>query len=103
AEYSPDGKQTVTAGGDGVTRIWDAATGKLLLDTLKHDAPVYFVTFSPDGKRVATASTDKSARVWDAVTGFGRQVRESRQALLSSMAAPFHECSWRRMDTRCSR
>jgi hypothetical protein len=36
---------------------------------VRHDAPIWDVTFSPDGKRFATTSQDMTAKVWDAKTG----------------------------------
>ena len=72
ATFCPDGKRIVTASEDRLARIWDATTGKMLVE-LSRDNPhgdyVYTAAFSPDGKRVVTASKDGTARVWDAGTG----------------------------------
>jgi len=67
--FSPDGTRIATSSDDKTARIWDGATGKLLLTLCCHTDIVYFVAFSPDGKRVATGSRDKTAKVWDATTG----------------------------------
>ncbi len=67
--YSPDGARIATSGGDKTAKIWDAATGRLLLTLVGHTAAVNAVAFSPDGARIVTASDDKTAKVWDAATG----------------------------------
>ncbi|HET7538453.1 MAG TPA: WD40 repeat domain-containing protein [Polyangiaceae bacterium] len=69
ASFSPDGTRVVTALGDGTARIWDATSGKLLLELKGHTARVSSVRFSSDGTRVATASWDQTARIWDATSG----------------------------------
>jgi RNA polymerase sigma factor (sigma-70 family) len=66
---SPDGTILATAGQDHSTRLWDAATGKLMRQLVGHQAAVKSVAWSPDGKTLATASPDKTTRLWDAATG----------------------------------
>jgi WD40 repeat protein len=39
--------------------------GQVLIETLRHDAPVNSAQFSPDGGRVLTASDDGTAQLWD--------------------------------------
>lgn len=68
-QFSPDGKQIVTASEDQTARIWDAATGKELAVLRGHEGTVYHARFSPDGRQIVTVSFDNTARVWDAATG----------------------------------
>ncbi len=69
AHFSPDGGRVVTGAADGAVRVWDAQTGRRLLDLPGHTARVRHAVFSPDGERIASASKDNTARVWDARTG----------------------------------
>jgi WD40 repeat protein/serine/threonine protein kinase len=68
--YSPDGRRLATGHADGLAKVWDAATGELLLTLRGHGAGwVRWVAYSPNGRHIATASWDKTAKVWDALTG----------------------------------
>jgi WD40 repeat protein len=69
AQFSPDGKQIVTASSDQTARVWDAATGKEVAVLRGHEGQVNSAQFSPDSKQIVTASDDTTARIWDAVTG----------------------------------
>jgi len=62
--FSPDGSRVLTGSHDKTARLWVAATGKPLVDPLRHDGAVVAVAFSPDGSRVLTGSADKAARLW---------------------------------------
>jgi WD40 repeat protein len=59
----------VTASFDNTARVWDAETGELVGEPMRHRADVTSAQFSPDGRLVVTASRDKTARVWEAETG----------------------------------
>ena len=71
--FSPDGQRVVTAGDDGTTWVWNAASGQMIANLESHSGRVYSAAFSaafsPDGQRVVTVSGDETARVWNAATG----------------------------------
>jgi WD40 repeat protein len=69
AAYNSDGSRIVTASYDKTARVWDAATGKMLIPLRGHTDWVMSAEFSPDGKRIVTASRDGTACIWDAVGG----------------------------------
>jgi WD40 repeat protein len=62
-------KSILLVPGNKTAKVWDAATGNLLLTLKGHTEDVTSAAFSPDGKRIVTGSLDKTARVWDAATG----------------------------------
>jgi len=51
---SDDGQALVTAGRDGVIRVWSAADGKLLHQLKDHPADVFAVAIHPEKKEIVT-------------------------------------------------
>ena len=71
AAFSHDGTRILTAGDDKVARVWDSASGTVVLTLDGHvldDIGIRSASFSPDDSRIVTAS-DVEVRVWDARTG----------------------------------
>jgi WD40 repeat protein len=67
---SRDGQRLITGSGDATARIWDAATGRLLLPPLQHGAEVTAVAISTNGQMMATAcGLAGEVTLWDAATG----------------------------------
>jgi WD40 repeat protein len=85
AAFSPDGKRLLTSSWDATARLWDAASGTLLL-TLPHDQPIYATAFSPDGASIATAGADGKARVFDSQTGALRQTLAGHEDRIRGVA-----------------
>jgi RNA polymerase sigma factor (sigma-70 family) len=91
--FAAGGKELVTAGGDGLLRVWDAETGKELRrfgrEMAFGDRPgareIFYAgmygqsvvggeaktgaVIAPDGGTAALAETDRSVSVWDVATG----------------------------------
>lgn len=72
--FTPDGKRLVGGGGDfygrrkertGDVFVWDAETGKRVLELEGHTGRVHSVQLNADGTRLVTASSDNTVRVWD--------------------------------------
>jgi WD40 repeat protein len=85
AEFSPDGREIVTAGNDGAARIYDAATHRVTR-TIKTPGLMYGATFSPDGRRILTYGSDFTGRIWDARTGRRLAVLRGHSSWISSGA-----------------
>jgi eukaryotic-like serine/threonine-protein kinase len=66
AVFSPDGRRIASSDQDGWVKLWDARTGRELLQFRAHPEHARCVAFSPDGRRLATASWDGTVKVWDA-------------------------------------
>ena len=67
--FSPDGTRVATGGEDGLTRLWDTATGAMTAECRGHTRKVLSVAFRPDGRRLVTASADGAVRQWDPASG----------------------------------
>ena len=68
--FSEDGSMLATTGDDGAVRVWDPATGELLLEFVADEpGPVIGPSFSPDGTRVAASFPGDAVRVFDVATG----------------------------------
>jgi WD40 repeat protein len=74
--FSPDGTLLASAG-RSITKLWDSATGRLLLD-LHRDNFLTGLAFSPDGKKLAVSTmtlfgTPGRVAIWDLQSGRGTQ------------------------------
>ena len=70
--YSPDGHILASGGREGLIKLWDPESGKLLL-TLKtsdtsHNSP-RGLSFSPDGRRLACVTQSGLVSLWSVSTG----------------------------------
>jgi WD40 repeat protein len=75
--FSPTGRWVVTAGLDGVARLWETSSGQLVASP-RHGLPikasVEAVAFSPNEGIVATGGADGAVRLWDTDTGESLEV-----------------------------
>ena len=62
---SNDGKVAVTAGRDGMIRVWDIERKFCRAKLFNHRDAVRGVAITPDGERVVSVSNDSSVIVWD--------------------------------------
>jgi WD40 repeat protein len=108
AQFSPSGKQIVTAGLDGATRIWATpqegagSTSKTPPKTLRDPDrnSVIGATFDRSGTRVITASADGGARIFDARTGRLTDVLVNHGAEIVNGAAFSPDGRWLATGTR---
>jgi WD40 repeat protein len=70
--FSPDSRWLISAGSDGIIRIWDMPEGPLF-GTLEREkgraATIYALAFSPDGKLLASGGSDRLIHLWDLPSG----------------------------------
>jgi WD40 repeat protein len=74
---SPDGQFFASVADDMACKVWNATTGKLVLDLRGHKektphnflSMLYAVTYTPDGQHLATADKVGHVVVWNAKTG----------------------------------
>lgn len=66
AEFNSDGTRIVTAGADGVARVWDVRTGAAVSPPLRHEGAVRVAHFS--GSSLLITASGTSVRLWDTRT-----------------------------------
>lgn len=84
-EFSPDGEFLVSAGMDGLVKLWRAGEWELFSTFFGHRKSADFLSFDPDGSILVTSSTDRTVRVWS--FPFGREERVE-EGLSSALISP---------------
>ncbi len=89
--FSPDGKHLVCGEhaenwSIKTIRIWDVATGALLLKNTGHRRGIVAVAFSPDGAVLASASADETVKLWDGATNQELRTLTGHQGTVRSVA-----------------
>ena len=69
SDFSPNGKELVTASDDGTAIIWDLDKREIAHKLIGHKLRVESAYFSSFGDKVITSSGDSTAIIWDVKTG----------------------------------
>ncbi|MEO5961641.1 MAG: hypothetical protein ABIZ49_02190 [Opitutaceae bacterium] len=69
ASFSPDATKLAAGDANGVVRVWEIPSGRVLFDLDMGRANCRVVTFSPDGERIVVGTVGPAIRMWDAQTG----------------------------------
>jgi WD40 repeat protein/tRNA A-37 threonylcarbamoyl transferase component Bud32 len=77
ADFHPDGSLVVTTGTDKRFKIWETASGKLVLNQPRQSRSAIWAQFSPDGKHLAVTG-DIRVELYE-VTGAGIRTTISQQ------------------------
>jgi WD40 repeat protein/serine/threonine protein kinase len=67
--YTPDGSRFITSGGAEAAKVWDAATGQMLMELSGHQGYLKSLAISPEGTQAATAGDDAIGRIYDLNNG----------------------------------
>ena len=68
-DIAPDRTRLLSGGTERIPRVWDIATGKLLIELPRHPEWVQGCVFTVDGKRIVTGCRDSVLQVFDAASG----------------------------------
>ena len=91
ALFSPDGKVVVSGGVDGVGRVHNPQTGKLIATLVGHTQSISSLNFSHDGTRLATSSGDRTARIWSPASWSAARAGESSSTWSSQVTLVGHK------------
>jgi len=69
AEFSRDGSRVLTASNDGSARVWEATTGRLLLELSGNQGEVTGAAFAVNDTVIVSCASDGTLRIWDAASG----------------------------------
>jgi hypothetical protein len=86
--FSPDGKWIVSGSGDLSVRVWEAATGRLVVRFDGHDEPVGQVAVAPDGRSAFSAGGDGLVYQWDLTPKSCTRPRQRPGDLWAAAAEP---------------
>ncbi|MCC7334252.1 MAG: protein kinase [Pirellulaceae bacterium] len=86
AALSPDGSQVATTCGDGMLRIWQVDTGRLLHQLGPHINAAESVAYSPVENLLASGDKEGVVYLWDAETGDQIYATEEHQGGAQSIA-----------------
>jgi WD40 repeat protein len=64
-DFSPDGKNIVTACWDGKVKVWDVLSGMLIGRNATHEGPVYATAWDPKSRFIASGGADNNIILWN--------------------------------------
>ncbi|GAC1360239.1 MAG: hypothetical protein NVS2B12_09220 [Ktedonobacteraceae bacterium] len=67
--WSPDGKQLVSGGSDGMLCWWEVDSGQCIQMREAHQGMVYQLRVNPDGRTLASCGEDGAIFLWDLESG----------------------------------
>ncbi|KIK51727.1 hypothetical protein GYMLUDRAFT_979987 [Collybiopsis luxurians FD-317 M1] len=86
--FSPDGLKLASGADNGNVCLWDALTGKQVLQMKGHTDWVHSVAFSSNGSKVISGSNDETTRIWNTETGEQEMIINSSCDVFSAVLSP---------------
>lgn len=83
-EFAPDGGFLVSAGVDGLVKLWKPGAWELFSTFFGHRESADTLSFGPDGSVLATSSTDRTVRLWSFPFGREERIEEGLDSALIS-------------------
>jgi WD40 repeat protein len=62
--FRPGADEVATGHDDGIIRLWNAESGRLVREWVDHERPISALAFDSAGSRLASAAEDKAVYVW---------------------------------------
>ncbi len=84
--FSPDSRLLAAASDDGIVRIFDVTSRKMLRSLDRHKRAVTSLAFHPDGNLLASAGFDGVVRLWNPETGAEQAAIQTNTGKVLSLA-----------------
>ncbi len=68
-DFSFNSQVLATGGSDGIIRLWNVESGKIIRELHGHTPDVNTLQFYPDGRKLLSAGGDGTTRLWDIDSG----------------------------------
>ena len=81
--FSADGARLVTGSADGLAKVWEVSSGRLLF-AVTNSAAVYCAEISPDARHLVTGSSDGMVRLWQMADGPAVQTVVRQQSAVNA-------------------
>jgi small GTP-binding protein len=84
--FNPQGETLASGSADGILKLWDPRTGKLVQTIAGHQEPVRGMVFDSQGKTLVSGSLDGTVKLWEAEGGKLLRTFEQRGEKVWSVA-----------------